>query len=407
MQDLKEEIAHKLLENVFSDDFKGYDPYDIKAHPFFRTLIHWGNKSRPAEIFREIILELVYQHPNLTRTLFNIKPAHNAKALGLIGTSCVELSLINKPHSNLIQNAQLRIDELLSQYQVNTQEGIGWGYPFDWQSSKLIPANTPNGIVSTAVGEYFWTRYLVTGNTVFLQKCIQIARFLNQLPADEVTDGALCFSYVPHYQNYIHNLNLFVADFLIKTGQKSGNISWVERGNMAINYTLNDQHENGAFDYNGPPEAPKNGIDNYHTGFVLRMLKSCLHYTGREDVKEALEKGLKFYLNHFFTEEGIPKMKPDSVYRIDIHSAAEAVNCLVFLADTCEEALPVAESVLQWTLHNLYDLENKDFFYAVSKSRFTGRTYRSEIKYMRWSQAWMLRALSRYILYSEQKRIIF
>jgi hypothetical protein len=204
----------------------------------------------------------------------------------------------------------------------------------------------------------------------------------------------------------VHNLNLFVADFLIKTGLEIENNEWVESGNKAINYTLSDQLDNGAFDYNGPPEKPKNFIDNYHTGFVLRMLGSCFHYTQREDVREALIKGLSFYLDNFFTPDGAPKLKPDQLHRIDIHSAAEAINCLVFLSEYHESAYPTAEKVLSWTLSNLYDSSENDFFYAISKSRFTGKPYRSEIKYIRWSQAWMLRALSRYTLYSEKKEVI-
>jgi hypothetical protein len=35
----------------------------------------------------------------------------------------------------------------------NTSVGIGWGYPFHWQSKMLIPAGTPNGIVTTAAAE--------------------------------------------------------------------------------------------------------------------------------------------------------------------------------------------------------------------------------------------------------------
>lgn len=402
------DILLPLLHNLYQKDFKGYDPYDIKAHPFLLKLIKWGNKAYPFEVLREIILETIYHFPQQARSLFNIKPAHNSKALGLMGTACVELSLLDTMDKKFLSNIQSRIDELLTEYKtpISDGKGIGWGYPFDWQSRQLIPAQTPNGIVTTAVGEYYWSQYKISSDTSSLNKCEQICHFLFSLPIDKYSADKVCFSYVPHFQNHVHNLNLFVADFLIKTGLQVGNNEWVQAGHKAINYTLADQLENGAFDYNGPPEKPKNFIDNYHTGFVLRMLGSCYHYTHRKDVKKALVKGLSFYLNNFFTPEGAPKLKPDQLHRIDVHSAAEAINCLFFLADYNERALPVAEQVLEWTLSNLYDSSENDFFYAISKSRFTGKTYRSEIKYIRWSQAWMLRALSRYALYSSTKKII-
>lgn len=401
-------IVLKLFSTLKRSDFKGYDPYDIKAHPSLLKLIKWGNKAYPFEVLREIALETIYHFPQQARSLFNIKPTHNSKALGLIGTACVELSLLDNIDKKFLSDTQSRIDELLLEYKTlsSNGKGIGWGYPFDWQSQKLIPAQTPNGIVTTAVGEYYWSQYKTFGDASSLKKCEQICHFLFSLPIDEYSADKICFSYVPHFQNHVHNLNLFVADFLIKTGLEIENSEWVEAGHKALNYTIADQLENGAFDYNGPPEKPKKFIDNYHTGFVLRMLGSCYHYTKREDVKMALTKGLQFYLDNFFTAEGAPKLKPDQIHRIDIHSAAEAINCLVFLADYNEKALPVAEEVLKWTINNLYDPDENDFFYAISKSRFTGKTYRSEIKYIRWSQAWMVRALSRYVLYSEKKKVI-
>ncbi|GAB5410846.1 MAG: hypothetical protein BalsKO_32110 [Balneolaceae bacterium] len=399
-------ISSSLLKNIYAQDFKGYDPYDLKAYPFFLKLIKWGKKNKLTEIIREVILEFTYHFPEKSRSLFKIETAHNSKALGLIGTSISELTLLEKNDPVLLQDSITRVDELLETKRVNILGGIGWGYPFDWQSHELIPENTPNGIVTTAVGEYYWTRYKTQHDATALKACVQICSFLSSLPIDHLSEKELCFSYIPHYQNHVHNLNLFVADFLIKVGLEINNTEWVNLGNKAVSYTINDQREDGSFDYNGPPEKPQNFVDNYHTGFVLRMLGSCYHYTKREDVKIALEKGLEFYISNFFLDDGTPKLKPDQVYRVDIHSATEAINCLTFLSEYHEKAFSTSERVLKWTLEHLYDNESKDFFYAIMKSRFTGRSYTSKIKYMRWGQAWMLRALSRYILYSEQKKII-
>ena len=399
-------IVNSLLRGSYEKKFHGYDPYDLKAHPFFIDLIKWGNQSRFGEIVREIVLELTYHYPKQARSLFNIKPDQNSKALGLIGTTCIELSLLENFDNELIVKSLDSIQSLLKKYETNTEPGIGWGYPFDWQSTDLIPAQTPNGIVTTAVGEFYWTSYQISKNEKDLETCVSIAKFLANLPIDRLTESKICFSYIPHYQNHVHNLNLFVADFLIKVGMEVNYQNWIDLGAKAVNYTLADQHDNGAFDYNGPPEKPQNFVDNYHTGFVLRMLGSIYHFTEREDVKVSLEKGLSYYLENFFLEDGTPKLKPDRIYRVDIHSAAEAINCLTFLAPFNSKAFPQATKVLNWTIDNLYDQKNQDFYYGILKSRFTGRVFKSEIKYMRWAQAWMLRSLSRYILYSENNRII-
>lgn len=400
------DIAHSLLRNISGADLKGFDPYDIKAHPFFLALIKSGQKNKIFEIIREVILEITYQHPVKVRKLFNIEAAHNAKASALIGTASLELSCINEFPNDFIHPTLRRVDELLMQQRYEENGGYGWGYPFDWQSRELIPAFTPNGIVTTAVGEYYWTRYQISKLDKDLTICSKICSFLNSLPTDRISPKKICFSYVPHFQNHVHNLNLFIADFLIKTGLDLNNNEWVERGHQALNYTLSDQHINGAFDYNGPPETPQNVIDNYHTGFVLRMLGSCKHHTGRSDLDEVLKKGLEYYINTFFLEDGTPRLRHNRTYQIDIHSAAEAINCLTFLHNEHPEAISIAKKVLNWVITNMYDKEERDFYYALGKSRFTGRVYRSEIKYMRWAQAWMLRALSRFLYFNETGTVI-
>jgi hypothetical protein len=175
---------------------------------------------------------------------------------------------------------------------------------------------------------------------------------------------------------------------------------------MAIDYTLSDQRIDGSFDYNGPPEKPLNFVDNYHTGFVLRMLASICHHSKMDKVRTALTKGLEYYVQNFFLDDGTPKLMANRIYRIDVHSAAESINCLLVCHSMGYDTLSLVEQILGWTMSNLYDTKNKKFFYAFQKSRFTGKVYRSEIDYLRWSQSWMLRALSRYLLYKEKKIVI-
>jgi hypothetical protein len=65
------------------------------------------------------------------------------------------------------------------------------------------------------------------------------------------------------------------------------------------------------------------------------------------------------------------------------------------------EAIQKAENVLNWSIKDLQD--NKGYFYyGILKSRLTGIRFRSKIPYIRWGQAWMLRAISRYLLIRKQ-----
>jgi hypothetical protein len=88
---------------------------------------------------------------------------------------------------------------------------------------------------------------------------------------------------------------------------------------------------------------------------------------------------------------------PHRKYRIDIHSCAESINCLSELSETFPEGLVLAERILDWTIINLRSKEGY-FYYGILKSRFTDKPFKSKIAYLRWGQAWMLKALSSFLM---------
>ena len=393
--------TYKNLYNwVKKSDFKGFDPYDIKSLPWIVFLTKKGNKHYLVNVFKEFLFELFYSFPYIFRFVFRVKKNHNPKAFGLIAQSNLQFYQFSNDEFYLQES--IKCIQWLDSKKIIIGEGVGWGYPFDWQSTELIPKYTPNGIVTTVAGDAYWSMYKQIGDKAYLNTCIAISNFLITLPFDRLDDKRLCFAYTPVFQNHVHNLNLFIAEFIIKVGIEIDNPEYVHMGNCALNYSLSNQREDGSFDYNGPPEKPNNFVDNYHTGFVLRMLHSIWKITGRKDVYQALSRCYAHYTSNFFEDNQIPKLMPNKKYRIDIHSCAESINCLSELSVTFPEGLQLAERILDWTIDNLYDKKGY-FYYGILKSRFTGLPFKSKIAYLRWGQAWMLKALSSFLL---TKRII-
>lgn len=390
---------NKMLHNVIRDldkwieenGWAGYDPYDIKDIPIVRKLTDWGNKNYLFEIIREICFEFFLMFPVRSRKLLSVNPEINAKAMGLFVSSYLNLHEITKEKKYLV-----KVKHCLRWLEDNFNKdypGMGWGYPFNWQSKKLIPKNTPNGIVTTVVGEAFWNYYNFSKDEKYLNMCDEICQFLISLPIDHISKDKICFAYTPIYINHVHNLNLFVAEFLIKIGTETDNREYLELGNKALKYTLESQFDDGSFDYNGPPEKPRNLKDNYHTSFVIRCLYSIWKITGNDNVKLALDKCYYDYVENFFQDNMIPKFTKERLYRIDIHSSAEAMHSLSLLSDVYPEGVKLAKNVFEWTVKNLRD--DKGFFYhGIFKSRVTGKPFVSKIPYMRWGQAWMMRGLS-------------
>jgi hypothetical protein len=396
------EATRKLCGWIENNGWSGWDPYDVKAHRRVIRLAGKATRSIFHTYLREIVYELFYRFPVSSRKLLNIQPGINPKAMGLF--SSAYLSLYRSSGEKAYLDKSNECLNWLLENPSATETGLGWGYPFDWQSTKFIPAQTPNGIVTTAAGDALWQHYLLQKDQVHLEHCLRVAEFLYSLPLDRVDNDKICYSYTPLFVNHVHNLNLFVAEYLIKTGMEVNKAEWIEAGNNAVNYTIADQQEDGSFDYNGPPENPRNFIDHYHTGFVLRMLFSIGKLTGREDVSQALEKCLQHYLSNFFMEDRIPKLLPHRTYRIDIHSCSEAICCLSELSVKFPYCKDLATRVLSWTVKKLQDPSGY-FYYGFLKSRFTGRVFKSRIPYIRWSQAWMLKALATYaeIINTENK----
>ncbi len=387
------ESFKKLDKWIKESQWSGYDPYDIKSLSWVRSIARKANGNKFYEGVREMLYELFLLFPKTSRKLFAVKPSKNAKGIALICEAYLNLYRVfgSEEYLELSQKALNWLIENCSQQ----GDGIGWGYPFNWQSQALVPANTPNGIVTTAAAAAIWEWYKHTGNPDHLATCIKIAKFLASLPKYQRNHGEICFAYTPLFQNYVHNLNLFIAEFLMKVGFETENSQYLDLSKKALTYTLKDQHNSGAFDYEGPPTAPRFHFDHYHTGFVLRMLYNMWKITNQQQIKESLDRGYEYYLKNLF-DGPIPIFKPNRKFPIDIHSIAEAVNCLSQLSPDYPRGLSKAISTLDYGIREFQD-EEGFFYHTIFKSRlllFTPR--KSKIPHFRWGQAWMLNAYSHF-----------
>jgi hypothetical protein len=87
-------------------------------------------------------------------------------------------------------------------------------------------------------------------------------------------------------------------------------------------------------------------------------------------------------------------MTPKAFYPINIHSCAEAILCHSTLAPDFPEALDFLVKFVPWTLATMQHPEGW-FIYMVRNIR-GGLDWKLKIPYIRWGQAWMLRALAQY-----------
>lgn len=373
----EEAAALTLLRHwVEVQDFAGYDPYDALNSSFLRILSlgsKWG---------RVAVIQGMKRCPVNLRHLLLIPPGHIPKALGLFLEGYARLYRNDPDDSARVRI--IRLMELLESQRSSRCSGNGWGYNFDWQSRVFfVPRGTPNIVCASFIGHAL----LDVWDTLHEQRALDLALpiaqfFLRDLNRTHEGDS-FCFSYTPFDTYAVHNANLLGASLLIRLYNVTRVCVLREAALAALSYSMKYQREDGSWFYSERPGS--RWIDSFHTGFNLESIRRFIDLGQASEHVEAYSAGVEFYAQKFFLPDGTPKYFHDRLYPIDIHSAAEAIT--FFSGEVAYTDL--AERVLSWTLANMYDGSGR--FWFQKHKRFTIR-----VPYMRWSQAWMLRALTAY-----------
>lgn len=383
-----------LLQSVSSlqgwvsrNGWAGYDPYDIQQWRFalpasLRNLapFHWPLAA---------MVRVAQMAPHLSRRLFVPRRIY-PKAMGLFAHAYAILS-DSHGDANYGKMAAECASWLLDHGSPGYQ-GLGWGLPFDWQSRTVIPAGTPCATVSAVCGDAFFELYLRTKDDEHLDTCLRICRgFEVDLNADGVGPDAVCFSYTPLDRFHVHNANLMVAAFLAKVGRAADRADLVDLANRAGNYALGEQREDGSLDYWGRDQSEGLQQDVYHSGFEIRALDSLARSTGRTEFSEAAARYFDFFRQVYFGEDGAARRNPGDPEVIDIHGCAEAMICCAQMASERPEAMELLVKTAKWTIDNMQLPEGWFAYRLISRH---GRTRRIELPFIRWGQAWMMRALA-------------
>jgi hypothetical protein len=325
------------------------------------------------------------------RKLLGVKKQINAKAMALFARAY--LNLYKKRNDRRYLEKGLYCLNWLLENQSKGYSGHCWGYPFHWQSRILFPKGTPSGVVTSTAAHAFLDAYELLGEKKHLGVANGCCSFiLNDLNTDEIGDDEVCFSYTPLDHFHVHNANLLSASVLLRVFTHTGEEKYRRSAISAMNFTVRDQNDDGSWYYWGPPERPFISIDNYHTGFVLECLNIGRRALRNQfDHLKALRKGLEFYGNNLFLKDGTPKLLHDSIYPIDIHSCSQGMITFSELADFEPRYLSKAEKVAEWTIVHMQDKEGC-FYHRICESQDVDKT-----AYIRWGQAWMIRALSYFI----------
>jgi hypothetical protein len=161
----------------------------------------------------------------------------------------------------------------------------------------------------------------------------------------------------------------------------------LELAERATRYVVNNQRPDGSWSYGADPK--QSWVDNFHTAYILFSLHRIINTTSfGAEFQAALERGYEYWKHNFFLADGWPKYYHDDPYPADAHAAASAIVTFLECRSLDNDALRMAQKVATWTIQHLRD--RRGFFYYQRRRFYTIRK-----PYMRWTEAWMLYALSR------------
>lgn len=388
------ESFEKLRVWCEAENYKGWDPYDGLNSRLFQAL----PLLKKSALCRLVVIQGFKRCPINLRHLALVPKEHNAKGIGLfLQGYCNLYRLAGSPEAKeevlgrIKYLADLLLEMRSDRIFPGRYHGACWGYNFDWQARRLFlfPKYTPTVVATSFCATALFEAYEITGIEKYREVALSAGEFvMTDLHRHECRDGFL-FSYSPLKGNdTVYNASLLGSRLLSYCYKYSGKEEYKVAARASVAACCAGQESDGSWVYGLLPV--QNWKDSFHTGYNLDGLMAYEELTGDMSFHENIEKGFKYYIEHFFEQDGCSKYYHKKKYPIDIHCPGQLFVTLSRL-HKLNGHRPLAEKVMDWTIKNMQD--KKGYFYYQLKPGIS-----SKISYMRWSNAFMFCAMSYYFL---------
>lgn len=370
-----------LIDYCEKESYKGWDPYD--------GLNSWVIQKTPlgrSRFFRLAWIQLFKRNPINLRPFFGIRKDYNPKGLGLFLIGYCNLYTKTKKKEYLEKIYFL--SHHLLKLQTKGYSGACWGYNFDWQARAFFqPKYTPTVVATSFIVEALFQAYKITREIKLIEIATSASHFiLKDLNKTYDERGGYTLSYSPLDKTQVFNAGLLGAKTLALIYEHTNEEYLLDEAKKIVSYVCSKQNQDGSWAYG--TLSFHQWIDNFHTGYNLECIYIYQKISGDISFQENIDIGLDYYLNNFFTKEGVSKYYNDKTFPVDIHAPAQLLVTLAKM-DILEEHKRLAKKVIRWTINNM---QSKQGYFYYQKRRFLS----SKIPYIRWAQSWMFYALSYY-----------
>ncbi len=379
-------VTLRLLAHCQANGWAGHDPYDALNSRILGVLPFLNSR-----IPRLLFTQALTRSPIDIRGLMLIPKTQNPKAIALFIMAAVKLS---KFDSSVEPSLVAPLTDTLITLRSRDVPYWCWGYSFPWQTRTIVvPRGAPNLVCTTFAANALLDVYEHRQESRCLSMAVSAAEYIvNELYWDD-GGSAVGFSYPqPLVRSRTHNANFLAAAFLCRVYKQTREEKFLAPALRVTHYSAGMQQADGSWNYGEGPSQQWN--DNFHTGYNLCALQSIDHNLGTSEFESSIQRGFEFYRDHFFRKDGAPKYFHDRTYPLDIHCVAQSIITLLAFKDLDPGNSSLAQKVLRWAMEHMWD-EKGYFYYRVLRFG-TIRT-----SYMRWSQAWMLLALTTFLSESD------
>jgi rhamnogalacturonyl hydrolase YesR len=373
---LVEASLDRVQRWVEDRNYRGYEPFDGLSS-WFRPLT-FGTL-----IGERLLMQFIRQCPVNLRPIMGVFPKDSTKGRGYMASGYL-LRYRTTGNPEYLRKAEDCLD-WLDKHKASKFEKHSWSNHFDFSSrGGSYSKNDPIIVWTALIGFAYLEAYEIGGKQHWLDVAVSVCEWILDLPREKTKRGE-CISYLAHVQSSIHNSNMLGAAMLAGTAKHTGNRVYLEVARSAMEYSCSRQLSDGSWWYGEDPKY--HWIDNFHTGYNLDSLKRYIEGSGDKSWYYRLDRGLAFFKEHFFEQNGCPKYYHNRRYPIDSQCAAQAIESLASFSVGDPECLALAIKVVRWTIANMQDKDGH-FYYRIYP------LMKAKTAMLHWAQATMYKALA-------------
>jgi hypothetical protein len=212
-----------------------------------------------------------------------------------------------------------------------------WGYPFNWETRHgTMKEGTPLITTVPYAYEAFRQVYEIDGDPQWREIMQSIAQHALQDYQDfGASPNASSCSYKPGPDNSsgVINASAYRAFLLTMAAVDFSEETYRKVAERNLNFVIESQNADGSWYY--ATDGERDFVDHFHTCFVLKALAKIEQLTGSSRCRNAIERGVSYYVRNLFDPNGLPVpfSKPPrlTVYRNELYDYAECINVAALL----------------------------------------------------------------------------